>query len=79
MSPPNEQTVPQTGTTINNELVDSHRAARRLGLAEQTLRKMRIRGDGPQFLKLNRSVRYRVRDIDAWLDARVTTQTGAGA
>ena len=74
-----EQTMPQSGTTINNETVDTHRAASLMGFAEQTLRKMRIAGNGPPYLKLNRSVRYRVRDLQAWLDARVTSSTSANA
>ncbi len=74
-----EQTMPGSGTTVNKGIVDSHHAAAILGFKEQTLRKMRIHGGGPPYLKLNRTVRYRVRDLEEWLDARVTSSTSAVA
>ncbi|MDI2127943.1 helix-turn-helix transcriptional regulator [Yinghuangia seranimata] len=44
-------------------------------LEEQTLANMRWRKTGPTYLKLGASrgapVRYRRRDVDAWLDSRV--------
>jgi predicted DNA-binding transcriptional regulator AlpA len=50
-------------------------AANYLGLSSSTLAKMRLRGDGPIFLKLNRSVAYDTRDLDAWLSIRRRTST----
>jgi excisionase family DNA binding protein len=41
-------------------------AAVYLGLGRQTLPKLRLRGDGPSFMKLGRSVRYLIEDLDAW-------------
>jgi predicted DNA-binding transcriptional regulator AlpA len=35
-----------------------------------TLRKSRLTGDGPPFLKLGKSVRYRKSDVDQWLASR---------
>ena len=76
MSRLTEQTMPQPGTTtINNGVCDTHSAAMRIGLKAQTLRKMRITGEGPQFAKLGRAVRYRVADLDAWLEARLKHST----
>lgn len=75
MSSVTEQNVPQSGTPINNRACDTHAAAAFLGLAAQTLRKLRITGDGPPFLKLGRAVRYRPTDLEAWLSARVMTST----
>lgn len=37
----------------------------------------RYLGVGPKFIKLNRSVRYRVSDVEAWLDEQTRQQTGA--
>ena len=54
---------------------DERGAAKRLKLAPETLRNMRWRGDGPPFLKLGRTVRYRLSDLADWLDARVRTST----
>jgi predicted DNA-binding transcriptional regulator AlpA len=50
-------------------------AASYLGLSSSTLAKMRLRGDGPTFLKLNRVVAYDIRDLDAWLAIRRRTST----
>lgn len=70
-----EQKVPQSGTSIKNDGLDAHRAAVLLGLAEHALRKMWGDGNRPPYLNLNRTVRYHVRDIEAWLDARLTSKT----
>jgi predicted DNA-binding transcriptional regulator AlpA len=75
MRPPTEQNVPQSGTPINNQACDTRAAAALLGLAEQTLRKLRSTGGGPPFVKLGRAVRYRPSDLEAWLSARVMTCT----
>jgi predicted DNA-binding transcriptional regulator AlpA len=54
-------------------------AARYLGLSPSTLAKMRLRGDGPVFLKLNRAVAYDSRDLDEWLAHRRRASTsGSG-
>jgi predicted DNA-binding transcriptional regulator AlpA len=50
-------------------------AAAYIGLSSSTLAKMRLRGDGPIFLKLNRAVAYDVRDLDAWLAGRRRVST----
>jgi excisionase family DNA binding protein len=51
-------------------------AAKYLALAQSTLAKMRLRGDGPRFVKAGpRTVTYRKTDLDAWLEARVRRST----
>ena len=42
-------------------------AAAYTGIAVSTLEKRRVYGGGPAFLKLGRSVRYRLEDLDAFL------------
>lgn len=42
-------------------------AAHHVGLSVSTLNKLRMRGDGPIFLKLGRRVVYDVADLNAWL------------
>lgn len=59
--------------------LDTNEAAIRTGLSPVTLRKMRLNGTGPRFLKLGRAVRYRETDIEAWLNARVAFSTSEGA
>jgi predicted DNA-binding transcriptional regulator AlpA len=48
-----------------------------LGLAASTLEKARLSGNSPRFLKLGRVVRYRVQDLDEWLEKHVVTSTSA--
>jgi predicted DNA-binding transcriptional regulator AlpA len=51
-------------------------AARYVALSESTLTKMRLRGDGPPYIKVGpRAVAYRKADLDAWLEARVRRST----
>jgi predicted DNA-binding transcriptional regulator AlpA len=46
-------------------------AAGYLGLSTSTLAKMRLRGDGPPYLKAGRrAVIYDVQDLEAWLGTR---------
>ena len=45
-------------------------AAEYLGLSQSTLAKMRLRGDGPPYLKLGgKIVVYDIQDIESWLAA----------
>lgn len=60
-------------------LLNESQAAGFLGLAEITLRKYRVTGDGPHFIKMGRSVRYRQEDIDAWVEARRVKSTSQKA
>lgn len=47
-----------------------------LGIAPQTMAHWRVRGSGPRYVLLNRRcVRYRLSDIQAWLDSRVQEST----
>jgi predicted DNA-binding transcriptional regulator AlpA len=45
-------------------------AAEYLGLSVSTLTKMRMRGDGPTFVKLGRSVGYIPDDLNIWRNDR---------
>ncbi len=46
-------------------------AARHVGMAEITLRKLRVSGQGPQYIKLSsRMIGYLYEDLDAWLSSR---------
>jgi hypothetical protein len=54
------------------ELMDEQQAGDYLGKPPGTLRQWRYLGQGPPFVHIGRSVRYRKVDIDAWLEANVT-------
>lgn len=55
---------------MDGELMRRKAAAARLGLRPQTLAAWASRGEGPPFVKVGRSVRYRKSDLDAWLASR---------
>jgi hypothetical protein len=50
--------------------VDERQVAAQLHVKPGTLRKWRLLGRGPEFVRVGRSVRYRVDDVEAWLDSR---------
>ncbi len=55
-------------------------AARLLGLSPSALEKMRVRGDGPKFIKSGpRVVVYHPDDLAIWLASRRRLSTSAGA
>lgn len=54
-------------------------AAEYLGISVSFLEKRRVYGDGPRFLKLGRSVAYRISDLDAWAEARTHNSTSEAA
>ena len=64
----------------SREMVDVKGVAKRVGLSESTLNKMRVYGGGPRFSKLgSRSVRYCLADLDAWIAANRRASTSAAA
>jgi len=51
-------------------------AAEYIDMSAAYLRQARRRGNGPAYIQIGRSVRYRVSDLDAFLDAnRVETRS----
>lgn len=51
-------------------------AASVIGLSLSTLNKMRLRGDGPRFVRLgSKSVGYPLTELRTWLDAGRRTST----
>ena len=59
-------------------LWDTRDMATHAKLAAVTIEKMRLRGDGPAFVKLGKSVRYRPVDGRAWIVSRVVRSTSEG-
>jgi predicted DNA-binding transcriptional regulator AlpA len=52
-------------------LLPTPTAAARLGLSPSTLEKMRVRGDGPKFIRLTpKKVAYSVAALEEWLRQR---------
>jgi hypothetical protein len=59
------------------ELFDERSAAKVLSCSVALLRKWRLVGEGPAYVKVGRLVRYRQADIDVFLNANLV-QTGGG-
>ena len=51
-------------------LLNEFDVARITGLSVASVRRWRLLRQGPKFLKLNSAVRYRVEDLNAWLESR---------
>lgn len=59
-----------------DQLLNEHEAARMLGFTIRALQNWRVRGGGPQFVKISkRSVRYRRRDLLAWVNKHIKVNT----
>lgn len=52
------------------EMIDQREVARMLGVGWTTVRNWRHSGAGPLAIKLNRCVRYRRRDVEAWVSSK---------
>jgi hypothetical protein len=59
-------------------LMSEAQVAEILGKPPRTLRQWRYLGIGPKYLKVGATVRYRMRDVEAWLEAQ-EQEPAAGA
>ena len=50
-------------------------AAMELGLKPNTLEIWRVKGNGPKYLKLNGAVRYRLEDLNEFLEGSLKNST----
>lgn len=57
------------------DILNTPEAASYLKLAPATLARKRIKGGGPIYYKLGKSVRYRRADLDTYLAGRMTRST----
>jgi predicted DNA-binding transcriptional regulator AlpA len=56
-------------------LLDTEQLADLLDVSHRTPERWRTTGDGPPYIKLGHQVRYRLVDVEHWLDARRRTHT----
>lgn len=57
-----------TQTATPQALLDSHEVAALLNISYQHVRRLRVTGQGPAFIKLpTGTIRYRVEDVEAWI------------
>jgi predicted DNA-binding transcriptional regulator AlpA len=52
-----------------NTMLDEKTVASKLTISVATLRKRRLQGRPPRWIKLGTSVRYRAEDVEAWLES----------
>ena len=55
--------------TLHRPTVDKVGASEILGCAPRTLDNWRSQGRGPRFVRVGRLIRYRIADLDAYLEA----------
>ena len=65
----------QEGTTNMNKLIDEKQAAALLHVSVKSLQGWRSRGGGPRFVKLGRSVRYAMPELEDFVLAALRTST----
>jgi excisionase family DNA binding protein len=63
------QPNPQIHTRITRRLFTTEEAAEYTGRGKNTFEQERLKGGGVPFVRLGRSVRYDVADLDAWIDS----------
>ncbi len=62
---------------MSSELMKPTDLSAQIETSPAVLANWRYLGIGPKFIKLGRSVRYRVSDVETWLDEQTRQQTGA--
>lgn len=58
-----------------DDLLDQAQLAAKLGKSESWCERARWLGNGPPYVKVGRSVRYRTSDVTAWLSGNRRTWT----
>lgn len=69
------QTETTVGVDARGVLLLPRDVAHMLRSSTSTLAKMRMRGDGPQFVRIGGRVLYRIDDVTAYLDRQRCTST----
>ncbi len=66
---------PVSGNSEDDRLLSRSEVHSIFGLTQRYLEVSAVRGDGPPFIKVNRSVKYRVGDLREWIAAHRVTST----
>ncbi len=61
---------------INETLLTQSEVAHVLRLSARTLEGLRLRREGPRFVKLSGRVRYRLIDLQKFIDSRIVETSG---
>ena len=70
-----EENCSPSTTTAPPPILTTPQAALFLNLKPATLEQWRWNGRGPRFIKIGRSCRYRISDLEAFLESRVFSST----
>lgn len=62
--------VPDFSSLPESALITTAELAETLRLSQGRLRNLRCKGRGPRGIKIGKSVRFRMADVQAWLDAQ---------
>jgi len=54
------------------ELLNERDVARTVGMSLASVRRWRLRHEGPRYIKIGAAVRYRLQDVRGWLESRPT-------
>lgn len=58
-----------------DRLLSRSDVAIRFGISKRYLEIAAMRGEGPRIVRIGRLVRYRVKDIKAWIEANTSPET----
>ena len=58
-----------------SKLINTIELAEYLGVSESGLKQSRVKGDGIPFIKIGQLVRYRLEDVEAYLESRMKKNT----
>jgi len=73
--------TPTASRKLSTELeglrhLDEYEVATLIGFAVASLRNWRFQGRGPSYVKMGRSVRYRLRDVLDWMESHRVESRG---
>jgi excisionase family DNA binding protein len=61
--------------SIQSNLLTREQAAQFLSLKKSTLEAWAVRGGGPAMVKMGKAVRYRLADLEAFIESRIRQNT----
>lgn len=63
---------PTSNHSLTEPLLNEHQLAKLLNVSVATVRRRRRLRQGPKYIKVGASVRYKSADVAAWLESRPT-------
>ena len=55
---------------MDEKLLNTKELAAYLGVAEFTIKQYRMDGTGPEYIKFGNLVRYRIADVERWIESK---------